>query len=186
MHFVNAKGILSAKNGMNIYRGCTHGCIYCDSRSTCYGMAHDFEDIEVKQNAPELLEMALRSKRKKCMIGTGAMCDPYMHCEEELKLTRKCLEIIDRYGFGATIHTKSNRVLRDLDLLKSINKESKCVVQMTLTTYDEQLCKKIEPNVSTTKERVETLKILRDNGIPTIVWLSPILPMINDTRENIE
>lgn len=186
MHFVNAKGILSAKNGMNIYRGCTHGCIYCDSRSTCYGMTHDFEDMEVKQNAPELLEIALRSKRKKCMIGTGAMCDPYMHCEEELKLTRKCLEIIDRYGFGATIHTKSNRVLRDLDLLKSINKESKCVVQMTLTTYDEQLCKKIEPNVSTTKERVETLKILRDNGIPTIVWLSPILPMINDTRENIE
>ena len=186
MHFVNAKGILSAKNGMNIYRGCTHGCIYCDSRSTCYGMTHDFEDIEVKQNAPELLEIALRSKRKKCMIGTGAMCDPYMHCEEELKLTRKCLEIIDRYGFGATIHTKSNRVLRDLDLLKSINKESKCVVQMTLTTYDEQLCKKIEPNVSTTKERVETLKILRDNGIPNIVWLSPILQMINDTRENIE
>lgn len=162
MHFVNAKGILSAKNGMNIYRGCTHGCIYCDSRSTCYGMTHDFEDIEVKQNAPELLEIALRSKRKKCMIGTGAMCDPYMHCEEELKLTRKCLEIIDRYGFGATIHTKSNRILRDLDLLKSINKESKCVVQMTLTTYDEQLCKKIEPNVSTTKERVETLKILRE------------------------
>lgn len=186
MHFVNAKGILSAKNGMNIYRGCTHGCIYCDSRSTCYGMTHDFEDIEVKQNAPELLEIALRSKRKKCMIGTGAMCDPYMHCEEELKLTRKCLVIIDRYGFGATIHTKSNRILRDLDLLKSINKESKCVVQMTLTTYDEQLCKKIEPNVSTTKERVETLKILRDNGIPTIVWLSPILPMINDTQENIE
>lgn len=186
MHFVNAKGILSAKNGMNIYRGCTHGCIYCDSRSTCYGMTHDFEDIEVKQNAPELLEIALRSKRKKCMIGTGAMCDPYMHCEEELKLTRKCLEIIDRYGFGATIHTKFNRVLRDLDLLKSINKESKCVVQMTLTTYDEKLCKKIEPNVSTTKERVETLKILRDNGIPTIVWLSPILPMINDTKENIE
>lgn len=186
MHFVNAKGILSAKNGMNIYRGCTHGCIYCDSRSTSYGMTHDFEDIEVKQNAPELLEIALRSKRKKCMIGTGAMCDPYMHCEEELKLTRKCLDIIDRYGFGATIHTKSNRVLRDLDLLKSINKESKCVVQMTLTTYDEQLCKKIEPNVSTTKERVETLKILRDNGIPTIVWLSPILPFINDTRENIE
>lgn len=185
MHFVNAKGILSAKNGMNIYRGCTHGCIYCDSRSNCYQMNHNFEDIEVKQNAPELLEKALRSKRKKCMIGTGSMCDPYMHCEEKLGLTRKCLEIIDRYGFGATLITKSNRVLRDLDLLKSINEKSKAVVQMTITTYDESLCKILEPNVCTTKERFETLKVLRDNGIPTVVWLCPLLPFINDTEENL-
>ena len=99
MHFVDAKGILSSGNGMNLYRGCTHGCIYCDSRSRCYQFTHEFEDIEVKRNAPELLERALRSKRKKCMIGTGAMCDPYMHCEEELRLTRQCLEIIDRYEF---------------------------------------------------------------------------------------
>lgn len=186
VHFVNVKGILSAKNGMNIYRGCTHGCIYCDSRSKCYGFTHEFEDIEVKQNAPELLEKALRSKRKKCMIGTGAMCDPYMHCEEKLGMTRKCLEIIDHYEFGVAIHTKSDRILRDLDLLKSINKKSKCVVQMTLTTYDEDLCKILEPNVCTTKKRFETLKILHENGIPTVVWLSPILPFINDTKENIE
>lgn len=186
MHFVNAKGILSAQNGMNLYRGCTHGCIYCDSRSKCYGFTHDFEDIEVKQNAPELLEQALRSKRKRCMIGTGAMCDPYMHCEEKLGLTRKCLEIIDRYEYGVSIQTKSNRILRDLDLLKSINAKAKCVVQMTLTTYDEKLCKILEPDVCSTKERVEALKIFHENGIPTIVWLSPILPFINDTRENIE
>ncbi len=186
MHFVNAKSILSAKNGMNIYRGCTHGCVYCDSRSACYGFTHAFEDIEVKQNAPELLEKALRSKRKKCMIGTGAMCDPYMHCEEKLCLTRKCLEIIDRHGFGVTIQTKSTRILRDLDLLKSINEQSKCVVQMTLTTYNEDLCRILEPNVSTTKERFEALEIFRENGIPTVVWLTPILPYINDTRENIE
>ena len=186
MHFVNAKGILSASNGMNVYRGCTHGCIYCDSRSKCYGFTHEFEDIEVKQNAPELLEKALRSKRKKCMIGTGAMCDPYMPCEEELRVTRKCLEIIDRYGFGVVIQTKSNRILRDLDLLKSIHKKAKCVVSMTMTTYDEELCKIIEPNVCTTKERFETLKVFRNNGIPTVVWLSPILPFINDTKENIE
>lgn len=186
MHFVNAKGILSASNGMNVYRGCTHGCIYCDSRSKCYGFTHEFEDIEVKQNAPELLEKTLRSKRKKCMIGTGAMCDPYMPCEEELRVTRKCLEIIDRYGFGVVIQTKSNRILRDLDLLKSIHKKAKCVVSMTMTTYDEELCKIIEPNVCTTKERFETLKIFRDNGIPTVVWLTPILPFINDTKENIE
>lgn len=186
MHFVDAKGILSAKNGMNIYRGCTHGCIYCDSRSKCYNFTHDFEDIEVKQNAPELLERVLRSKRKKCMIGTGAMSDPYMHCEETVQLTRRCLEIIDRYEFGVAIQTKSNRILRDLDLLKSINEKAKCVVQMTLTTYDENLCKIIEPNVCTTKERFETLQIFKENGIPTVVWLSPILPFINDTRENIE
>lgn len=186
MHFVNAKGILSAKNGMNLYRGCTHGCIYCDSRSTCYGFTHDFEDIEVKQNAPELLEKALRSKRRKCMIGTGAMCDPYMHCEETLKLTRKCLEIIDHYEYGAAIQTKSDRILRDLDLLESINRKAKCVVQMTLTTYDEELCKKLEPNVCTTRDRVKALQIFRGHQIPTIVWLAPILPFINDTRENIE
>lgn len=186
MHFVDAKGILSAQNGMNIYRGCTHGCIYCDSRSKCYGFTHDFEDIEVKQNAPELLEQKLRSKKKRCMIGTGAMCDPYMHCEEQLGLTRKCIEIIDHYGFGLAIQTKSNRILRDLDLLKKINERTKCVVQMTLTTYDEDLCRILEPNVCTTKERFEVLEILRDYGIPTIVWLSPILPFINDTVKNIE
>lgn len=186
MHFVDAKGILSSNNGMNLYRGCTHGCIYCDSRSKCYGFTHDFEDIEVKQNAPQLLERALKSKRRKCMIGTGAMCDPYMHCEETLNLTRRCLEIIDYYEFGAAIHTKSDRILRDLDLIKSINKKAKCVVQMTLTTYDEKLCKILEPNVCTTKERVEALKIFHENGIPTIVWLDPILPYINDMTENIE
>lgn len=186
MHFVKAKGILSATNGMNLYRGCTHGCIYCDSRSKCYQMSHVFEDIEVKENAPELLEIALRSKRKKCMIGTGAMCDPYMHCEEELKLTRRCLELIDKYGFGLAIQTKSDRILRDLDLLKSINEKSKCVVQVTLTTYDEDLCKIIEPNVCTTKRRFEVLQILKENGIPTVVWMTPILPFINDTKENIE
>lgn len=186
MHFVDAKGILSAHNGMNLYRGCTHGCIYCDSRSKCYQITHAFEDIEVKQNAPQLLEKALRSKRKKCMIGTGAMCDPYMHCEEELKLTRRCLELIDEYGFGVAVQTKSDRVLRDLDLLKSINEKAKCVVQMTLTTCDEKLCKILEPNVCTTQRRFETLQILHENGIPTVVWLSPILPFINDTRENID
>lgn len=186
MHFVHAKGILSSQNGMNIYRGCTHGCIYCDSRSQCYQFTHDFEDIEVKQNAPELLEKRLRSKRKKCMIGTGAMCDPYMHCEEQLGLTRKCLEVIEEYGFGLAIQTKSDRILRDLDLLTSIHRKAKCVVQMTLTTYDENLCKILEPNVCTTKRRYEVLQILRENGIPTIVWMSPILPFINDSIENIE
>jgi len=185
MHFVQAKSLLSRYNGMNIYRGCTHGCIYCDSRSRCYGMEHEFTDIEVKQNAPELLEDALRRKRKKCMIGTGSMCDPYIPLEEKLRLTRRCIEIIDHYGFGFTAITKSARVLRDLDLLQRINDKTKCVVQMTLTTYDEDLCRILEPNVSTTCERFETLCTLRDYGIPTVVWLDPILPFINDTEENL-
>ncbi len=166
MHFVEAKGILSAHNGMNLYRGCTHGCIYCDSRSKCYGFTHDFEDIEVKQNAPQLLEKALRSKRKKCMIGTGAMCDPYMHCEEELGLTRECIALIERYGYGLTVQTKSDRILKDLDLLIKIQEKAKCVVQMTMTTYDEELCRILEPHVCTTKRRFEVLEILRENGIP--------------------
>ena len=185
MHKVNVKGILSAKNGMNIYRGCLHGCIYCDSRSLCYQMNHKFEDIEVKANAVGLLENTLRRKRNKCMIGTGAMSDPYMLIEEKLGNMRKCLEVIERYGFGVTMITKSTKVLRDLDLLKKINEKSKCVVQMTLTTYDEDLCRIVEPNVETTYERFRALEILRDNGIPTVVWLCPILPFINDTEENI-
>ena len=188
MHFVDAKGILTANNGycgMNIYRGCTHGCIYCDSRSKCYQFTHPFEDIEVKQNAPELLEMALSSKRKKCMIGTGAMSDPYMHCEEKLRLIRKCLEIISRHSFGVAVQTKSDRIMQDIDLLDEINKKAKCVVQMTLTTYDDELCGIIEPNVCTTKRRIEVLEAMQERGIPTMVWLTPILPFINDTEENI-
>ena len=185
MHFVKTKGILSNNNGMNIYRGCSHGCIYCDSRSSCYGFTHEFEDIEVKENAAELLERALKSKRKKCMIGTGAMCDPYLHAEEKLRLTRRCLELIDEYEYGVAIQTKSTRILRDIDLLYSINKKAKAVVQMTLTTFNEALCKKIEPNVSTTRERFEALMKFKEAGIPTIVWLSPILPFINDTEENV-
>ena len=185
MHYINAKGILSAKNGMNLYRGCSHGCIYCDSRSKCYHMEHEFEDIEVKENAIELLEHALKHKRQRCMIGTGSMTDPYIPLELELGYVRKALSLIYEYGFGFTVITKSNRILRDIDLLQRINEKTKCVVQMTLTTYDEELCKKLEPNVSSTRERFETLKILRDAGIPTVVWLSPILPFINDTVENI-
>ncbi len=185
MHEVKAKGILSAQNGMNLYRGCTHGCIYCDARSTCYQIDHDFEDIAVKINAPELLEQALRRKRKPCMIGTGAMSDPYLHAEKGLRLTRRCLELIDRYDFGLSIQTKSDLILRDLDLLTSIHRKTKCVVQMTLTTYDENLCQILEPHVCTTARRIEVLNILKTEGIPTIVWMTPILPFLNDTEENI-
>lgn len=188
MHFVDAKGLLTGSGGhfgMNIYRGCSHGCIYCDSRSKCYQFTHPFEDIEVKQNAPQLLESALKSKRKKCMIGTGAMSDPYMHCEESLGLTRRCLEIVSKYECGIAVQTKSDRILRDIDLLDEINRKAKAVVQITLTTYDDDLCKILEPNVCNTKRRIEVLEKMHERGIPTIVWLTPICPFINDTPENI-
>ena len=185
MHYVTVKGILSPSGGMNLYRGCTHGCIYCDSRSDCYQMHHTFEDIEVKQNALVLLESTLRRKRKRCMIGTGAMTDPYIPLETQLGYTRGALLLIEKYGFGVTLQTKSDRVLRDLDVLKRIHAKTKAVVQMTLTTADEALCRVIEPNVSTTRERFEALKVLRDNGIPTVVWLCPILPYLNDTEDNL-
>ncbi len=185
MHFVQAKSILSAKNGMNLYRGCQHGCIYCDSRSRCYQMDHAFEDIAVKENALQLLEDALRRKRRPCMIGTGSMSDPYIPLEGALCMTRRSLDLIDKYGFGATLITKSDLLLRDLDILKRINDKTKAVVQMTLTTADDSLCRILEPGVCPTSRRVAVLKELRKAGIPTVVWLCPILPFLNDTEENI-
>ena len=185
MHEVMAKGILSPHNGMNIYRGCQHGCIYCDARSTCYQMDHEFEDIAVKINAPELLERALRGKRKKGMISTGAMSDPYIPLEKQLRLTRKCLEIIARHGFGLCIQTKSDLILRDIDLLDGINRRTKCVVEMTITTLDDKLCRIVEPNVCPTSRRAEVLREMQRLGIPTVCWMTPILPFINDTEENV-
>ena len=188
MHLTKAKSLLHSNDGyygMNLYRGCVHGCIYCDSRSSCYQFDHPFEDVEVKINAPELLEKALRSKRKRCMISTGSMSDPYMPCEERFRLTRRCLELIHKYGFGATLITKSDRVLQDIDLLDEINRKTKAVVQMTLTTYDDALCRIIEPNVASTRRRIEVLEKMKDRGVPSVVWLTPILPFINDNEENI-
>lgn len=185
MHYKEYSSILSPSNGINLYRGCEHGCIYCDSRSKCYNMDHDFEDIEVKENALMILEQELIKKRKKVIVSTGSMSDPYMPLEQELKLTRGMLELIYKYGHGVHIQTKSSSILNDLDLLIKINKQTKTRVSITLTTFNEDLCKKIEPNVSTTKERVETLKRLSEAGIDTFVWLSPILPFINDSLDNL-
>ena len=185
MNFVKAKSILSSSNGMNIYRGCTHGCIYCDSRSTCYHTPVPFENIEVKENSVELLEIALKSKRNKCMIGTGSMCDPYMPCEKSLCYMQNSLELIEKYGFGVTVITKSDLILRDIDIIERINKKTKAVVQITLTTYDDELCKIIEPNVCVTSKRVEVLKECYKRNIPTVVWFSPFLPYVNDNFENL-
>lgn len=186
MHYKEVKAILSPQNGMNLYRGCTHGCIYCDSRSKCYRMNHDFEDIEVKLKADELLEHTLRRKRTKGMIMAGALTDPYVPIEEELQITRRCLNQIERFDFGLAIQTKSNLIMRDIDILDKINRKTKCVVGITMTTYDEELCKKLEPNVCTTKERFLVLLALKERGIPTIVWMNPILPFINDDMDNVK
>lgn len=186
MHYKKAKGILSNRNSMNIYRGCTHGCIYCDSRSTCYQMDHDFEDVEIKENALDLLENTLKRKRKKAMIFTGSMSDPYVHIEKKIEYTKQALDIIYKNGFGATVLTKSAEVLRDLEILKKINENTKAVVQMTLTTFDEKLCKVLEPNVSTSVERFNALLTFKEEGIPTVVWIGPILPYINDSMDNIK
>lgn len=185
MHEIHAKSILSPRNGINVYRGCTHGCVYCDSRSACYRMDHAFEDVAVKVNAPELLEDALRRKRRRCMIGTGAMCDPYLPLERETRLTRRCLEVIQRQGFGVSVLTKSDLVLRDLDLLKRINQSAKAVVCTTFTTFDEDLCRILEPHVCTTRRRFEMLRTCHEAGLRTGVWLCPILPFLNDTEENL-
>ena len=184
MHYVESKTILSEKNGMNLYRGCSHGCIYCDSRSGVYSMNHDFEDIEVKKNSLELLKREL-IRRPSAMIGTGSMTDPYIPAEKRLKYVRRSLELIYRYGFGFTCITKSDLILRDLDLLRKISEKSRVVVQMTLTTADDELCRILEPNVCTTERRYEVLKTFQEEGIPTVVWLCPILPYINDSEDNI-
>ena len=185
MHFVKAKGILSSGVGMNLYRGCQHGCVYCDARSRCYQMNHIFEDIEIKENAMELLEAALKSKRRPCMLGTGTMSDPYMPVEKNLQMTRQMLELAEKYGFGATMLTKSDLVLRDLDILQRINEKTKAVVQVSLTVMDDRLSKILEPNVCPTSRRIEVLRELQKAGIPTVVWLCPILPFLTDTEENV-
>ena len=185
MHFVEAKSLLTRQNGMNLCRGCTHGCIYCDSRSDCYGFTHPFEDVAVKQNAPALLEVILKTRRRRFVISTGSMSDPYQPCEAELRLTRRCLELIDRYGFGASVITKSDLVLRDLELFERIGQKAKSVLQMTLTVADDTLSRVIEPNVCTTTRRYEVLKAFQACGVPTVVWLTPILPFLTDTEENV-
>lgn len=185
MREIIAKTILSANNTMNLYRGCPHGCIYCDSRSNCYHIDHDFEDVEVKINAPELLKKQLGSRRSHCMIATGSMSDPYQPLEKRYRLTQKALQLIEQYGFGVSILTKSDLILRDLSLLKRINEKTKAVVQMTITTADDALCKLVEPNVCPSSRRYEVLKTMNENGIPTIVWLTPLLPFINDNEQNL-
>lgn len=169
---------------MNIYKGCSHGCIYCDSRSECYHV-DNFDEVRAKENALALISRDIRSKRKTGIIGTGAMSDPYNPFEKEHELTRGALELINTYGFGVSIATKSDLVIRDIDILKKINKHSPVLIKITVTTCDDELCKKLEPNVAVTSERLSAIKQLSDNGIFAGILMMPILPFIEDSEENI-
>ncbi|MCL2673993.1 MAG: radical SAM protein, partial [Defluviitaleaceae bacterium] len=173
-----------AEYNMNIYRGCSHGCIYCDSRSECY-RNFDFDTVKVKEDALRIIRDELRKKAKSGVIGTGAMSDPYNPLEQELQLTRHSLELINAFGFGVAIDTKSPLVTRDIDILQDIKQHSPVIVKLTVTTDDGGLCKKLEPNVATSSERFAAIKTLSDNGIYAGVLMMPILPFINDTDENI-
>jgi len=169
---------------LNLYRGCQHQCIYCDSRSDCYHI-ENFADILVKTNAIEVLQDELPRKRNKGTIGFGSMNDPYMPIEKERELTRKALEVISKNHFPVHILTKSALVLRDIDLLKKIA-EQYAAVSFTITTTDNKLCKKLEPGAPVASERFAAMKELSDKGIYTGVLMMPILPFIEDTKENIE
>jgi len=170
---------------MNIYKGCCHGCIYCDSRSECYRI-QDFDVVRAKANALEIIEQDLLKKRKKGIVITGAMSDPYNPYEAIYELTRGALKLISRYGFGICIDTKSDMVVRDIDLLIKINRYSPVIVNFTITTADDNLCKKIEQNVCLTSERIEAIKKLTAEGIKCGILLMPVLPFINDTKDNIQ
>jgi len=194
MEYVPAKKIIAkTKNqfwfgmdyNMNLYRGCHHGCIYCDSRSTCYHV-EDFDTVRAKDNAVNLIEAELKSKRSTGVIGTGAMSDPYNREEAKALLTRQALECIDRHRFGIGIATKSALIVRDIDILKRIESHSPVICKVTITTFDDALAAKIEPNVSRSSERFEAVKALSDAGIYTGILMMPILPYINDSVENVQ
>lgn len=194
MEFIRAKTIISGYDSnncwfgnnynMNIYKGCSHGCIYCDSRSDCYHV-ENFDEVRAKDNALAIIANELKSKRKTGVIGTGAMSDPYNHFEKQFQLTRGALELINRYGFGVSIATKSDLILRDLDILKAISEHSPVLIKITITTVDDTLCRKIEPNVAVSSARFSVLRKLTAEGIYAGILLMPVLPFIEDTAENI-
>lgn len=195
MDYITAKTIVSQyiennpwfgiNYNMNIYKGCSHGCIYCDSRSECYQI-ENFDKVRVKENAANIIHKELKVKKKKGIVGTGAMSDPYNPFERELMLTRNALQEINLNNFGVSIATKSELITRDIDILKEIKSHSPVLVKITITTFDDELCRKIEPNVSLSSERFEAIKKLSSNGIYTGILLMPVLPFINDNVENIK
>ncbi len=170
---------------MNLYRGCCHRCIYCDSRSSCYKIT-DFDRVKVKKDALLILRKELKSKRHKGVIQLGAMSDSYNPFEQEYEITRNALALIAHYGFGLSLETKSNLIVRDIDYLQRIHQNADMILKLTITAYDDALSQKIEPGVCVSSERFKALKALSAQGFFTGVVLSPILPFLTDTDENIK
>lgn len=193
MEYIPAKTIVTrAKSGwfgmnynMNIYRGCPHGCIYCDSRSACYGI-EDFDRVRAKENALAIIRNDLQRKVKTGVIGTGSMSDPYNPFERELKLTRHALELVNAYEFGIGIATKSDLLLRDLDVLSDIKEHSPVLVKVTITAADDALSKMVEPGAPPSSVRFSMLGELARQGIFAGILLMPVLPFLEDTNENIK
>ena len=189
METIKAKTILSkVKYGnewygidynMNLYRGCPHGCIYCDSRSNCYHI-DNFDIPKLKENALLILEQELKSKKVKGVVGIGSMSDTYNPLEKENQITRQALKLISKYNFGVSIDTKSNLILRDIDLLKEINSKNNVIIKFTITTPNDELSKIIEPNVCISSKRLKAIKELSDNGIFAGIMMNPVLPFITD------
>lgn len=194
MEYIPAKSIISGyvensnwfgnNYNMNIYKGCNHGCIYCDSRSDCYHI-ENFDQVRAKENALALIYRDLKSKRKKGVIGTGAMSDPYNPFEKKLQLTRGALELINQFGFGVSIATKSHLVTRDIDILQNIKKHSPVLVKITITCFDDHLARKVEANAPSPSKRFAAIKRLSDSGIFAGILMMPVLPFIEDNEENI-
>lgn len=194
MEFIEAKTITqTVQHGdkwfgvdynMNLYRGCCHGCIYCDSRSDCYQVDH-FDTVRGKKDTDILLRKELAHRRKKGVIGIGAMSDTYSPFEKQYELTRNALKIINEFHFGVAIPTKSDLVVRDIDLLKQIKEKAPVLIKVTITTTDDKLASIIEPHAPSSTRRFQAIKQLRQAGILAGILMMPILPFINDTPEGI-
>lgn len=194
MEFIPAKTILQKAShseewfgidyNMNLYKGCCHKCIYCDSRSSCY-QVEEFDRVRAKENEIEILNKELSRKRKKGVIGIGAMSDTYNPFEKKYEITRKALKLISKYNFGVSIETKSNLITRDIDLFKEINSKANVILKFTITTADDVLSKIIEPCVCVSSERLKAMKKLSDEGLFVGTLLTPIIPFITDSEENI-
>ena len=194
MEFIKTKTILTKVNygndwfgvdfNMNLYRGCPHGCIYCDSRSNCYHVDR-FDVPRGKENALAILEKELSSKRMKGVIGIGSMSDTYNPQEEIYEQTRGALKLILKYGFGVAIDTKSDLILRDIDLLKQINEKNDVIIKLTITTPDDELSRIIEPRVCVSSRRYDVIRTLSENGIFAGIMMTPVLPFITDQEDDI-
>ncbi|MDR1201748.1 MAG: radical SAM protein [Tannerellaceae bacterium] len=195
MEFIPAKTILQKSTygnrwfgidyNMNLYKGCPHGCIYCDSRSDCYRI-ENFDTVRAKANAIEILTRELQTKRQKGVIGIGAMSDTYNPFEKQYEITRKALALIQKYGFGVSVETKSSLMVRDIDLFAEINERQNVILKFTITTASDNLSRIIEPHACLSSERFKAMKQLSDKGLFTGVLLTPIIPFITDTEENIK